>query len=128
MTAPKLVRRTEVIPKGTSSTVGASVVTVEAVVAEDGSTQSVCLLSGDPVWGQAVASAVQKWKYEPATLEGKPVPTRIAVKMTRTRDMFFNNNGVGLCNTPDQVRPCSDPVRPGDLGRPRGSYPGEAQP
>ena len=42
---------------------------VELLVAVDGRVKDVKVLGGNPVLVQAVVSAVQKWKYEPASEE-----------------------------------------------------------
>lgn len=42
---------------------------VEVVVAPDGKVKEVKVLGGNPVLVQAVVTAVNKWKYEPATEE-----------------------------------------------------------
>ena len=44
-------------------------VRVEIVVALDGRVKGVKVLGGNPVLAQAVVTAVNKWKYEPATEE-----------------------------------------------------------
>jgi protein TonB len=49
------------------------VVEVEALVAEDGSVETVNIVSGNPVLTRAAAAAVKKWKFTPLKEEGKPV-------------------------------------------------------
>jgi periplasmic protein TonB len=48
-------------------------VELEAVIAEDGSVEDVRILSGNPVLTKAAAQALKKWKFTPATEDGKPV-------------------------------------------------------
>jgi len=45
------------------------VVKVDAVVASDGSVKAVDVRGGHPVLAQAAASAVRRWRWEPATRE-----------------------------------------------------------
>jgi TonB family protein len=45
------------------------VVRVEAVVATNGTVKSVEVKGGHPILVQAAESAIQKWKWEPATRE-----------------------------------------------------------
>jgi outer membrane biosynthesis protein TonB len=54
--------------------------TIEAVIGEDGRPRHICITSGNPDWGRAVAAAFRQWVFEPATLDGKPV----AVQFTLT--------------------------------------------
>src|SRR5262245_33742862 len=46
---------------------------VEVVVAADGKIKDVKVLGGNPVLVQAVVTAVNKWKYEPASEESTVV-------------------------------------------------------
>ena len=51
------------------------VVILEAVVDADGSVRNVKVLKGLPLGlDQSAADAVMTWKYQPAMMEGKPVP------------------------------------------------------
>jgi len=45
------------------------VVTVDALVAPDGSVKAVEIKSGHPVLAQAAANAVRRWRWEPAARE-----------------------------------------------------------
>lgn len=60
---------------------------VEAVINEEGRVVAVLYVSGDREWAQLVAQSVARWKFEPATLEGKPVSVRFAVTSTFRRTM-----------------------------------------
>ncbi len=46
-------------------------VEVEAVVATDGSVESVKAISGNPLLTQSAVQAVQKWKFNPFTANGE---------------------------------------------------------
>jgi TonB family protein len=48
-------------------------VELEANVAEDGTVESVHIVSGNPVLTKPAADAVKKWKFKPFTSDGKPV-------------------------------------------------------
>ncbi len=50
-------------------------VVVQFLVQNDGSIGEVRVVRGDSRLGAAVVEAVKRWKYEPATFEGRPVPT-----------------------------------------------------
>lgn len=47
------------------------VVKLDVTVAEDGSVYATRILSGDPLLAQSAASAVKKWVYQPALVNGK---------------------------------------------------------
>lgn len=57
-------------------------VTLSVIVAADGSVQSACALQslGYGLDKQAV-DAVRKWKFEPATLNGKPMPEQVMIEV-----------------------------------------------
>jgi TonB family protein len=48
-------------------------VTLDAVVAEDGSLQNVTVANGDPVLARAAMQAVSQWRYQPYKLNGEPI-------------------------------------------------------
>ncbi len=48
-------------------------VNLEAVVAEDGSVEKVNVVDGNPILTKAGVDALMKWKFKPATADGKPV-------------------------------------------------------
>ena len=60
-------------------------VVLQAVIAKDGSVQSVDLVSGNPVLAESAAEAVRQWRYQPYVLNGQPVEveTRIQVNFKR---------------------------------------------
>jgi periplasmic protein TonB len=48
-------------------------VELRALIAEDGSVQSLEVLSGDAVFIQSAYDAVRQWRYKPTILNGRPV-------------------------------------------------------
>ena len=59
------------------------IVTLEAIISKEGTVKSVRVLRGvDPLLDNASMRAVQQWKYQPATFEGRPVPVYLTVRMT----------------------------------------------
>jgi protein TonB len=55
-------------------------VTLRAVVAEDGSVESVeVLASTSPLFSDAAVDAVRKWRYRPASMGGRPVRVYFSV-------------------------------------------------
>jgi protein TonB len=48
-------------------------VELHAVIATDGSIQSLQLVSGDPMFVQSAMDAVRQWRYQPTLLNGRPV-------------------------------------------------------
>ena len=57
-------------------------VQMEAAVNEHGSVTNVRIVNGDPILAQAAKTAVLKWKYKPATLNGKAISTSLFVKVS----------------------------------------------
>lgn len=57
-----------------------SVAVVAAIIGENGRPRHVCVAGGEPEWARAVAEALREWRFEPATLDGRPV----AVQFTLT--------------------------------------------
>ncbi len=56
-------------------------VTVQAVIDGTGKVTEAKVVSGPALLQQAAVDAVRRWKYEPATLDGKPVPMQVVVKV-----------------------------------------------
>jgi protein TonB len=56
-------------------------ITVQATIDAAGKVTDAKAVSGPPLLQQAAMDAVRRWKYEPATLDGKPVPMQIVVKV-----------------------------------------------
>jgi hypothetical protein len=72
ITAPKVLHRVE--PLAPEALRGReALATVEAVIGEDGKARHICFREGDREWGQAIAAVLGAWRFEPATLDGKPV-------------------------------------------------------
>jgi periplasmic protein TonB len=57
-------------------------VVIEATVNEDGSVSRAKVISGHPLLVNAAIDAVQQWKYEPTSLNGKPVAVILTAKVT----------------------------------------------
>lgn len=53
-------------------------------VGEDGKVKAVQTRSGNPILADAAAQIVRLWRYEPATLDGKPVPSSVEVNVKFT--------------------------------------------
>lgn len=62
-------------------------VELHAIIATDGTIQSLEVLSGDPFFIQSALSAVRRWRYRPTILNGRPVEidTHITVIYTLNR-------------------------------------------
>jgi TonB family protein len=54
-------------------------VTLDALIDETGRITRIKTISGPNLLQQAAADAVRQWKYEPATLDGNPVPMHLTV-------------------------------------------------
>jgi TonB family protein len=56
-------------------------VTIEVVIAENGSVENVSAVSGNPVLTKPAMDTLKKWKFKPFTANGAPVKaqTQIAV-------------------------------------------------
>jgi TonB family protein len=48
-------------------------VELRAIIARDGTIQSLQVVSGDPLFIQSALQAVQQWRYKPTILNGQPV-------------------------------------------------------
>ena len=56
-------------------------VRMEALVDEYGAVKNVTIVSGDPILAAAAKTAVLKWKYKPATLNGQPIAISVAIQV-----------------------------------------------
>ena len=56
-------------------------VTIEMDIDESGNVSSEKVISGPPFLQGAAKDAVRRWKYEPATLNDKPIPYHMQVKV-----------------------------------------------
>ena len=48
-------------------------VELRAIIATDGTIQSLHIVSGDPLFYQSAMEAVSQWRYRPTVLNGEPV-------------------------------------------------------
>jgi len=48
-------------------------VELRAIIATDGTIQSLRVVSGDPLFYQSALEAVSQWRYRPTVLNGEPV-------------------------------------------------------
>ena len=59
------------------------VVTVTITIDEHGTVSSAQVLkSSDPAFERAAVAAVEKWKFKPAKVDGKPVPIKVNVPIS----------------------------------------------
>ncbi len=56
-------------------------VVVSARVGKDGRVSNVRLVSGDPIFLDAVATAVKQWQFKPAQLNGQPIEQDHQIKV-----------------------------------------------
>jgi protein TonB len=61
-------------------------VILQAVINERGDVVDVKVLKSHPLLDDSAISAVKRWKYKPATLEGKPVAVYFTVVVNFTLD------------------------------------------
>ena len=72
--AAMLIRRIEpVYPALAIQTRREGRVELRAIIATDGSIQSLEVLSGDPFFLQSALAAVRQWRYRPTILNGQPI-------------------------------------------------------
>jgi len=57
------------------------VVILEAVIDDKGNVTYITMLSGHPLLWESAVTAVRDWKFEPATLHGKPVAVRYTLSV-----------------------------------------------
>lgn len=76
-TPPEVLKQVPpVYTKAMRTKLPAGVVIVSFVVAEDGKVKDVkATKSPDPELSEAAVACVRKWKFRPATVDGKPVST-----------------------------------------------------
>jgi protein TonB len=60
------------------------VVKLEAVIAVNGTVQSLRLISGHPLLTRAALDAVSQWRYQPTLLNGDPVEIGISIEVNFT--------------------------------------------
>jgi protein TonB len=54
-------------------------VLVDALIDTDGHVTTMKVVSGPTLLHQAAMDALRQWRYQPATLDGKPVPMHLTV-------------------------------------------------
>ncbi len=54
-------------------------VELRAIIATDGSIQSLQVVSGDPLFIQSALEAVRQWRYRPTILNGQPVEVETSI-------------------------------------------------
>ena len=81
---PRLVGKVEPIYPMKSRVDGRQgVVVLEAVISRNGCVREIETIQGvDPVLDYSAARAVSQWRYQPATLDGKPVQVYLTVTVT----------------------------------------------
>ena len=57
------------------------VVVLSGKITKDGDVADLTLVSGAPLFAEAAMDAVQKWKYRPYLLLGKPVEVRTQIQV-----------------------------------------------
>jgi protein TonB len=60
------------------------IVILEAVIAEDGSVESVKVLRSKPLLDEAAMEAVRQWRFTPTRLNGQPVAVVMTVTVSFT--------------------------------------------
>jgi len=69
-----LIHRVEPVYPALARQLGrAGRVELRAVIATDGTIQSLQVVSGDPLFYQSAIDAVRQWRYRPTVLNGEPV-------------------------------------------------------
>jgi protein TonB len=69
-----LIHRVEPVYPTLARQIGrAGRVELRAIIATDGTIQSLQVVSGDPLFYQSALDAVRQWRYTPTVLNGKPV-------------------------------------------------------
>jgi protein TonB len=69
-----LIQRVEPVYPTLARQIGRSGrVELRAIIATDGTIQSLRVVSGDPFFYQSALDAVRQWRYKPTVLNGEPV-------------------------------------------------------
>jgi protein TonB len=79
--ATAISRKTPELPTIARQNGISGVVELQATVDKQGVVRQVKILSGSSVLAAAARSAVQEWRYRPATLNGQPVESEIVVRV-----------------------------------------------
>jgi len=106
---PQIIRQTKpVYPAAMKRSGMVGNVVVEFVVDATGKVQSPKVVSSNnPAFDQPALDAVLKWKYKPATTDGKPVATRLQTPVVFA---FENMAGVADPNMKSAPAPAPDPI------------------
>jgi protein TonB len=56
-------------------------VKIDALIDVNGRVTSMKVISGPTLLHQAAMDALRQWKYQPATLDGKPVPMHLTITL-----------------------------------------------
>jgi protein TonB len=56
-------------------------VKIDALIDPSGKVTTMKVISGPTLLHQAAMDALRQWKYQPATLDGKPVPMHLTVTL-----------------------------------------------
>ena len=84
ITPPKAVHRVE--PTTPASLRGTEAVAIiQAIIGEDGQPRHICISDGNEEWARQTADAFRHWRFEPATLDGKPVAVQFTLTMRLRR-------------------------------------------
>ena len=59
-------------------------VKLNAIIAKDGTIQSLEVISGEPVLVQSALDAVRQWVYQPTLLNGQPVEVQTEIDVNYT--------------------------------------------
>jgi len=86
--AQLLIRIEPVYPRIAIITQTEGEVRLHAIIAKDGSIQSLSVTSGVPILARAAIDAVRQWRYKPYYLNGEAVEveTLITVNFKKTND------------------------------------------
>jgi len=81
----RLVRRVEpVYPRMLITNRIEGKVELRAVIAKDGTIQSLEVLSGNPLFVRAAREAIEQWRYQPTMLNGEPVEVETIITVVFT--------------------------------------------
>jgi TonB family protein len=83
--AAKLIRQEQPIYPALARQIRVQgVVTLEAIIATDGTIQQLRVLNGHPLLAPSVVQAVQQWMYSPTVLNGKAVEVKTTIEVRFT--------------------------------------------
>jgi hypothetical protein len=79
ITPPRATSRRE--PQASASVEDGATAVIAAIIGEEGVPRHICQMEGDEEWGPATIDAFREWRFEPATLDGKPVAVQFTLTM-----------------------------------------------